>query len=75
MARAWKCDVCGNYYDHYGVKDGLDSYRGGNNTNSIRMIYTTPDRENSFLVKHYDCCPKCLDEITRVINNLKIGAE
>ena len=65
MSLARKCDICGGFYEHYGKsKSGILF----NEPNTIEFIYAG---NSDIRLDRYDCCPECMAEITRVINNLK----
>jgi len=52
MAKAYKCDVCGDLYSPYG------SY---NKPNRIDLTYY------SSMVKSLDCCPACMATLQETI--------
>jgi hypothetical protein len=62
MAFAMKCDICGELYEMYECK--ALKY-----TNGISFIYNDLDKYSNRL--EYDCCPDCLNEISKTIKARK----
>lgn len=65
MSLARKCDICGKFYENYGKSNMGNLF---NEPNTIEFIYAG---HSDMRLNRYDCCPACMGEITRVINNLK----
>ena len=59
---ARKCDICGKFYDFY----GLDNC---SKPNGITLVNNDPKGYERNL-EHYDCCPECMDEIVKCIVGL-----
>lgn len=62
MALARKCDVCGKFYEPYGLQVG--------DKNGIKFVRTNSDLTISNLDK-LDCCKECLAAIEDAIENRK----
>jgi hypothetical protein len=70
MSLARKCDICGKYYENYGKSSMGNLF---NEPNSIKLIFEGYGSTSEMTINRYDCCPECMAEITKVINNLKAG--
>lgn len=64
MAFAKKCDICGMFYDEYGVK------RDSKNPNGF-MPVNIDHKGDYYNNPCVDCCPKCMATIMETIETLK----
>ena len=65
MARAYKCDICGSFYDEYQNCDEEDKF----------YVCKVDDREFAYVV---DMCPHCIEAIQEWVvkrRNLWAGIE
>lgn len=51
MSLAKKCDICGNFYEHYGKTNGISINRFDERG---ALIFTE---------KHIECCPTCFAKL------------
>lgn len=66
MANAYKCDICGKYYEGYTDQKGTSG-----------IVFVT-DRERfeksyhaSYVSQIFDICPECIEKTTDFIDNLR----
>ena len=59
MAKARKCDICGEYYDGYNLKNG---------SNGITFIRIHDDGSYTRVSDLIDLCPKCRVNVSALIN-------
>lgn len=69
MAKAIKCDRCGDFYEHYCM-----GYIG-NQINGIRIIKTNADYSYSWNIRTLDLCPKCCEELIKWLGDEKEEGE
>ena len=55
---AKKCDVCGNFYEHYGKK--VDDF-------NTAYVQTNSERGIERNCKRYDLCPECMGKVLAVL--------
>lgn len=67
MSVAKCCDVCGDFYRHYGDKDA----DGNVQPNAISLVYVSKLEVTSKNFGVIDCCPKCLESIKNHMDVLK----
>lgn len=58
MARAMKCDRCGELYEHHRMECM------GRYINGIHVTHATEDGYQSF-IRTFDLCPKCCGELIK----------
>ena len=63
MAKALKCDLCGNLYNIY---DGIKYDEHGNSYNTIVMV------NDSIAKRSFDVCPECMHVMIRVMRSRKM---
>lgn len=64
MAKARKCDICGDLYPSYGTKINAA------NPNSLRFL-NRDDNDHHWAHDVIDCCPNCMKSIQNLIKELK----
>lgn len=69
MARALKCDRCGDLYEYHRM-EYMGSY-----INSIQIINTNIDCCNSWIARTLDLCPKCCGELIKWLGDEKEEGE
>ena len=65
MARAMKCDRCGELYEHHHIR------YIGDQINGIRIINTNADCSYSWNIRTLDLCPKCCEELIKWLGDEK----
>ena len=65
MAKAYKCDVCGNMYEPYNTKHDK------NNTNGLVFINIDPKDDCHYRNDRIELCPDCMNSIRLHIHNLR----
>lgn len=68
MAKAMKCDRCGDFYEHYRM-----GYMG-RYINGIRLANTTNDGYR-IPMRMFDLCPKCCGELIKWLGDEKEEGE
>lgn len=61
MAKALKCDACGNFFDYD---------NNGKKQNKIKIYYTN-EYDNTYNEKYYHVCPECMDAIKSMFQEEK----
>lgn len=59
MARAYKCDACGNYYDKRDLRISNDRYTTVGRVN----LYD----QNGYIFDNYDLCDDCLKKVLDIL--------
>ena len=61
MAKAKKCDRCGNLYENY---NGIQMGKGGYHYNTIYVA-------NDFITRGFDMCPECMTKLKKFLTEMK----
>ena len=66
MTYTYKCNICGNEYQSWPV----DSFFPRESSDRVKVVFRTVDDDMIHVFNHH-CCPECIDDIYRYIEEKK----